>query len=178
MMVRAESPVQKSLACDIAAILEEKDPLTDDTSADLCLRISLLRTARRQHRLGRWSRIAQIAEEYRNMIKATECNDDICPEDAGCLVATAYPERVAKAIDSIGHFRLASGVNVQIDNGSNLASYDWLAVAALNASENAEGCFSPHRCGQRTSRHDNANEFSGILETAVWRCCANAQSGC
>mgnify|MGYP000556188575 CR=1 FL=1 len=34
MMVRAESPVQKSLACDIAAILEEKDPLTDDTSAD------------------------------------------------------------------------------------------------------------------------------------------------
>ena len=40
-----------------------------------------------------------------------------------------------KAIDSIGHFRLASGVNVQIDNGSNLASYDWLAVAALNASE-------------------------------------------
>lgn len=135
MMVRAESPVQKSLACDIAAILEEKDPLTDDTSADLCLRISLLRAARRQHRLGRWSRIAQIAEEYRNMIKATECNDDICPEDAGCLVATAYPERVAKAIDSIGHFRLASGVNVQIDNGSNLASYDWLAVAALNASE-------------------------------------------
>ena len=49
MMVRAESPAQKSLACDIAAILEEKDPLTDATSADLCLRISLLRTARRHH---------------------------------------------------------------------------------------------------------------------------------
>ena len=33
--------------------------------------------------------------------------------------------------------------------------------------KNAEGCFSPHRCGQMTSRHDNANGFSGIQKTAV-----------
>lgn len=134
MMVRAESPAQKSLACDIAAILEEKDPLTDDTSADLCLRISLLRTARRQQT----RQMVAHSADCRGISKydqTTECNDDIYPEDVGCLVATAYPERVAKAIDSIGHFRLASGVNVQIDNGSNLAFYDWLAVAALNASE-------------------------------------------
>lgn len=137
MMVQAESPQMKALACDIAAILEEKDPMVQagEASADLCLRISALRSHRRQHRLGRWARIAQIAEEYGRLVKTDEVNADACPEDVGRLVAMAYPERVAKALDGIGHFRLATGANVHIDKDDILASYEWLAVAALNASD-------------------------------------------
>ena len=137
MMVQAGSPQLKALACDIAAILEEKDPLAQagEASADLCLRISALRSHRRQHRRGRWARIAQIAEEYQRMVKTDEVNADACPEDIGRLVAMAYPERVAKALDGIGHFRLATGANVQIGKDDILASYEWLAVAALNASD-------------------------------------------
>lgn len=137
MMVEAESPSLRALACDVAAILEEKDPLAQagEPSADLCMRISALRSARRQNRLGRWARIAQIAEEYRRMARVDESNGDVCPEDAGRLVAMAYPERVAKALDGIGRYRLATGANVQVDKDDIIASYEWLAVAALNASD-------------------------------------------
>ena len=56
-----------SLACDIAALLEEKDPLSESGGTDLTLRLSALRAARRKKQLGKWQRIAKIAAEYRRM---------------------------------------------------------------------------------------------------------------
>ena len=52
-----------SLACDIAALLEEKDPLSETGGTDLTLRRSALRAARRKKQLGKWQRIAKIAAE-------------------------------------------------------------------------------------------------------------------
>ncbi|MDO4991057.1 MAG: helicase-related protein, partial [Eubacteriales bacterium] len=65
LLLDADGPQERALAADIAALLEEKDPLaatTDD--AALTMRLDALRAARRSSRGGRWSRILTIADQY------------------------------------------------------------------------------------------------------------------
>ena len=128
-----------SLACDIAALLEEKDPLSESGGTDLTLRLSALRTARRKKQLGRWQRIAKIAAEYRRMAHTDEDNRDPAQTEVGLLVAYAYPERIAHSTNSIGGYRLASGANVQLDAADQQSAHSWLAVASLYSAPGTTG---------------------------------------
>ena len=128
-----------SLACDIAALLEEKDPLSESGGTDLTLRLSALRTARRKKQLGRWQRIAKIAAEYRRMAHTDEDNCDPAPTEVGLLVAYAYPERIAHSTNSIGGYRLASGANVQLDAADQQSAHSWLAIASLYSATGTTG---------------------------------------
>ena len=128
-----------SLACDIAALLEEKDPLSETGGTDLTLRLSALRTARRKKQLGRWQRIAKIAAEYRRMAHTDEDNRDPAQTEVGLLVAYAYPERIAHSTNSIGGYRLASGANVQLDAADQQSAHSWLAVASLYSAPGTTG---------------------------------------
>ena len=125
----------KSLACDIAALLEEKDPLshlTDDS--DIFTRITHLRQARANGNLGHWSRIARISSEYCRMAHCKEDNTVPSQDEIGTLLALAYPERVGMALSTPGHFRLSSGDNAQVDINDTLSASKWIAVASLNAA--------------------------------------------
>ena len=128
-----------SLACDIAALLEEKDPLSETGGTDLTLRLSALRAARRKGQMGRWQRIAKIAAEYRRMAHTDEDNRDPAPTEVGLLVAHAYPERIAHSTNSIGSYRLASGINVQLDATNQQSAHSWLAIASLHSAPGATG---------------------------------------
>ena len=128
-----------SLACDIAALLEEKDPLSETGGTDLTLRLSALRAARRKKQLGRWQRIAKIAAEYRRMAHTDEDNRDPAQTEVGLLVAYAYPERIAHSTNSIGGYRLASGANVQLDAADQQSAHSWLAVASLYSATGTTG---------------------------------------
>ena len=128
-----------SLACDIAALLEEKDPLSETGGTDLILRLSALRAARRKGQPGRWQRIAKIAAEYRRMAHTDEDNRDPAPTEVGLLVAHAYPERIARSTNSIGGYRLASGANVQLDATDQQSAHSWLAIASLHSAPGATG---------------------------------------
>lgn len=128
-----------SLACDIAALLEEKDPLSETGDTDLTLRLSALRTARRKKQMGRWQRIAKIAAEYRRMAHTDEDNRDPAQTEVGLLVAYAYPERIAHSTNSIGGYRLASGANVQLDAADQQSAHSWLAVASLYSATGTTG---------------------------------------
>ena len=128
-----------SLACDIAALLEEKDPLSETSGTDLTLRLSALRAARRKKQLGKWQRIAKIAAEYRRMAHTDEDNRDPAPTEAGLLVAYAYPERIAHSTNSIGGYRLASGANVQLDAADQQSAHSWLAIASLYSAPGTTG---------------------------------------
>ena len=125
----------KSLACDIAALLEEKDPLshlTDDS--DIFTRITHLRQARANGNLGHWSRIARISSEYCRMAHCKEDNTIPSQDEIGTLLALAYPERVGMALSTPGHFRLSSSDNAQVDINDTLSASKWIAVASLNAA--------------------------------------------
>ena len=140
MMLKASTPVLKSIACDIAAVLEEKDPLYGEADSDLSLRISRLRQARCKKTLGgRYTQIEKTASEYRRMLHIDEDNSDPVAEDVGILVAYAYPERVAMAQDSVGTYRLSNGIEVALDRNDPLTSYAWIAVASMFASPGRKG---------------------------------------
>lgn len=139
MIICAQNDTLKALACDIAAILEEKDPMNESNNADLSLRISQLRLHRQQNTLGRWKRIAQIAKEYRQLAHVKEDNCDIAPEWVGALVAYAYPERIATATNGIGNYRLATGDNVCVEGTDIISSYQWISIASLHSAPNTVG---------------------------------------
>ena len=142
MLVKAQNPEEKALAADIAALLEEKDPMAlDNAGTDMGARVSALRKARRERREGRtWGRIARVAEQYRRLTRCTEDNTDPDPYSIGALVAAAYPERIAKAHqDGCGRFLLACGDMAFTDRDDPMSAYEWLAVASLNVREGADG---------------------------------------
>ena len=139
MILQASDQLLKGVACDIAAILEEKDPMGESARTDLGLRITTLRQARRNKQTDKWQRIAQIAAEYRRMVLVAEDNNDVAPTDIGMLVAYAYPERIAMSIDNIGGYRLASGANVKLEQNDSQAGHKWLAIASLNNASTAAG---------------------------------------
>lgn len=141
MILQARNAQEKSLACDIAAILEEKDVMAQDSNAysDLLLRVSALQDARRRNALGRWKRVGNIAAEYDRMVGIRPSNTYVAREDIGALVAAAYPERIAKAQDHNGNYRMANGEEVVLDTADPLTSFSWLAIATLHAGNGERG---------------------------------------
>ena len=160
-----------SLACDIAALLEEKDPLSESGGTDLTLRLSALRAARRKKQLGRWQRIAKIAAEYRRMAHTDENNRDPAPTEVGLLVAYAYPERIAHSTNSIGGYRLASGANVQLDAADQQSAHSWLAIASLY---NAPGTTGRVFLAAPIAPDDLEKEFVKEVDNIAW----DTKQGC
>lgn len=133
MILCSDTDAPKALACDMAALLEEKDPMSENADSDMTLRITMLRSQREKKNLGRWARIAQIAQEYRKLLQVKEDNHPVDPKAVGSLIASAYPERIAMALDNIGNFRLSGGQSLFIDKEDPMSTHSWLAIASLNA---------------------------------------------
>lgn len=127
----AESGDERSaaLACDIAALLEERDPVDDPDDADICTRVDMLRRQRGSRGPLRWRRIADAAARYRRLVRCGEDNAPCARENAGSLIAIAYPERLAMRSED-GRYRLAGGDYVTLGDNDPLAAYEWLAVAS------------------------------------------------
>ena len=139
MLLKADTPERKALAADLAALLEDKDPL-DTPEAGVYIRLKALRDARQSRREGRWSRMCRIAEQYRKMVRVPVDDADPDPFEAGALLAAAYPERIAKAWkDGVGRFCLAGGDLAAVDPSDPLAASEWLAVGSLHAAPGGVG---------------------------------------
>lgn len=135
MLVMASSPEEKALACDIAALMEEKDPLSQNVlDSDINTRIAGLRKYRSNgSERGKWERIERIAKQYRTLAKTQEDNSIHDSYSSGRLLACAYPERVATALkEGLGRFSLASGDRASVDKDDIIAAYDWIAIANVN----------------------------------------------
>jgi ATP-dependent helicase HrpB len=138
ILLAASAPEKKALATDIAALLEEKDPLAATAeTADIYDRLLSLRSTRS----GRmWHRIEMIAEQYRKIIKTPLDNGTPDPFETGDLISAAYPERIGKSLpEGHGRFLLASGDIASLDISDPLAREDFLAVASVNIKAGADG---------------------------------------
>jgi ATP-dependent helicase HrpB len=137
MLVMANNESARQLATDIAAVLEERDPLGKESGIDLNLRIEALRRDRSRKSIGkRLTRIAKIAESYRRMLNIPENNDPVDPYETGLLLAYAYPERIASARPgNNAQFQLANGKIAQAHHTDDLAHEAWLAVAHMDMRE-------------------------------------------
>ncbi|MBX3162968.1 MAG: ATP-dependent helicase HrpB [Bacteroidetes bacterium] len=136
MLLMAEDEKLKQLATDIAAILEERDPLPRDTGIDINLRIEALRRARKNNSLNRFARIEKVASSYRKMLNVNADNEMVDSFDTGLLLAYAYPERIASArVGNNAQFQLANGKIAVAGHKDDLAHEPWLAVAHMDLRE-------------------------------------------
>ncbi|MEO9531770.1 MAG: ATP-dependent helicase HrpB [Crocinitomicaceae bacterium] len=143
MLIQAKNDGQLNLATDIAAILEERDPLPKEAGIDINLRVEALRRFRKEKIGGRKiERIEKIAKQYRGIFKL-ESDDGIHDElETGLLIAYAYPERIACARPgNNAQFQLANGRLAMAGHKDDLAHETWLAVAHVNEREGSGKIF-------------------------------------
>ncbi len=141
MLLVAENEGWLALATDLAALIEERDPLPKETGIDITIRIEALRRARNQNDSGgKFSTIERVAKNYRQLMKCEVENTSFDPYEAGLLLVHAYPERIAFARPgNNAQFQLANGTYVMAGHKDDLAHEPWLAVANLNDREHGIG---------------------------------------
>jgi ATP-dependent helicase HrpB len=133
MLIMAKDVKAKQLGTDVAAVLEERDPLPREAGIDINLRVEALRRARRSNNIGRFVRIEKAAAQYRNILAVDVDNAAYDPHDAGLLLAYAYPERIASARPgNNAQFQLSNGRLAMAGHQDDLAHEQWLVAANLD----------------------------------------------
>jgi ATP-dependent helicase HrpB len=125
-IVRAAATSDAGLACDLAALLTDRDVGPDRRDVDLAHRVELL------HHGGRdvpgLERVRREAARLRR-VAGVEPGERLRIERLGAVVALAHPDRIARRRDAAGRFLLANGAGAALDPHDELARHDWLAVA-------------------------------------------------
>jgi ATP-dependent helicase HrpB len=132
MMVAAKTPQETALAADLAAILEERDPLArkGDAPADILLRLDAL-AGRIEGDRGALARIRQAAKIYRSRLGLPA--NAIAAGDAGALLGAAFPDRVGQSRGEPGSYRLSGGGSGKLGPADPLARNKLIVVASLDA---------------------------------------------
>lgn len=143
LLLEAKKSGLASLAADIAALLEERDPLGKEAGSDLSLRIEALRKWRRKEFVNadrkRLERIERVAVSWRKLLNCSIDNTAPNHTETGRLIAAAYPERISKAESGGKRFRLANGKLAKMNENDPLASEAWIAIAHLDSGSSGEG---------------------------------------
>lgn len=121
------------LACDLAALIEERDILRRGRDADLRHRVAVLRGRREAAAdMAAVNRVRAIARDLRRRLPGGEARGEGEPEEAGALVSLAYPDRIARRRGGLGRYQQAGGGGAIVDETDPLAREEWLAIAATD----------------------------------------------
>ncbi|MBB6342450.1 ATP-dependent helicase HrpB [Pseudomonas fluvialis] len=140
LLLRGQALELGALAADLAALLSERDILRG-AGADLHSRMSLLAGESRAARgaQGGVQRARQLARQFRSYLrgKADEAvPDPEHPRWLGCLLAFAYPDRIARQRRAGGaEYRLANGRAALFAEADALMKHEWLVIADLGSRQ-------------------------------------------
>src|SRR4051812_29028484 len=131
MMLAAKDSAQAARACDIAALLEGRDPLRAgaDTPADIMARLEALTDPSGATDRNAIRGIHQAARQYRTRLGIGA--EQMAAGDPAPLIAAAFPDRLAQRRGEPGSFRLSGGGGAKLPVTDPLAKANLLAVAAL-----------------------------------------------
>ncbi len=165
MLLRADQEGLASLATDIAALLEERDPLPAEAGTDLTLRVEALRRYRRGNANDRrFANIERVAAVYRKHLGAAPDNGPVASHETGLLLSRAYPERIAQArTGNPGQFLMANGRTVQMPHQDDLSHEPWLAVAHADMRGITGRIFLAAPVNK-----DDIRQLSAVGETIAW----------
>jgi ATP-dependent helicase HrpB len=161
LLLRGQALGLADMACDVAALLGERDILRG-AGADLHSRLVLLSGEERAARgaQGGVQRARQLARQYRGYLRgkaAEPVSDPDHPRWLGALLALAYPDRVAQQRRAGGaEYRLANGRAALFAEADSLMKQPWLVIADLGS-----------RQGQREERIYLAADFDPALFDSV-----------
>ena len=143
MLMEAKSQGLGSVACDVAALLAERDVMRFEQGshdADMRLRVDLVRAERQGRPLacpdgrvdeGAVSRVVRVAGHLRRRLGVK--GETGGTDDLGRLLAWAYPDRIAQLRNGLrGKFLLNGGRGAFLDETSLLAMEPYLVAAELD----------------------------------------------
>jgi len=135
-MLRRADRDRAALACDIAALISERDILRSSAGrpdADLARRVQALRgRATTEVDRGLVNRVRQEADRLRRQlgIESSLTNDH---EEIGALLALAYPDRIAQQRSGArARFLLRNGSGAELAEGQGLSTAPFLVIAEID----------------------------------------------
>ncbi|WP_095163170.1 ATP-dependent helicase HrpB [Pseudomonas sp. Irchel 3F5] len=161
LLLRGQDLGLADMACDVAALLAERDILRGG-GADLHSRLALLSGETRAAKGGQGGvqRARQLARQYRGYLRGKAVSAVADPDHSrwlGALLALAYPDRVAQQRRAGGaQYRLANGRAALFGEADALMKHSWLVIADLGS-----------RQGQREERIYLAADFEPALFDGV-----------
>jgi ATP-dependent helicase HrpB len=167
MRIKAQELGAERLACDLAAILSERDILRAHAGArdaDLRLRVAVLRGDQRDLPAGvtvdaRARAQAQRTSGNWQRDLARDSRDSADPHQAtGILLAWAYPDRVAQSRGDGGRYLLANGRGARFAEAQALAKSEFIVAAELDGAEREARIFLAAPIGL-----DDLNAHFGVL---------------
>jgi ATP-dependent helicase HrpB len=144
MLVKAREHGAPRLACDLAAILSERDILRAGVGArdvDLRLRVAVLRGDVRELEPGITVDSRAKAQAVRNSAHwqrdFTRGGADSADPDVwtGILLAWAYPDRIGRARGDGGRYLLANGRGARFGEPQALAKAEFIVAAELDGAD-------------------------------------------
>ncbi len=172
MRIKAQELGAERLACELAAILSERDILRANANArdaDLRLRIAVLRgderdvpagvtvdsraRAQAQRTSGKWQRdLGQASVDSADPHQAT-----------GILLAWAYPDRIAQSRGDGGRYLLANGRGARFAEAQALAKSEFIVAAELDGAEREARIFLAAPIG----RDDLTARFGALIRESA-----------
>ncbi len=132
MLLAAADEGEAALAADLAALLEERDPIRDrEAPSDINLRLELLHGG--DHPKADRATVGRIRRAAALHRRRLRLHGNALPGgEAGPLLAAGFPDRIAARRGAMdGAFRLASGGGARLPANDKLARAPLLAVADL-----------------------------------------------
>jgi ATP-dependent helicase HrpB len=128
------------LACDLVALITERDPLSiRESGSDLSLRIGLLEQWRQKNlsepRLrSACKHLDRVSKDWMRRFRIDRAARSSRKLSLAELIALAFPDRIAQQ-SAYGRFKLVSGRAVRLADDDPLAGEDYLVVVQLDAGE-------------------------------------------
>ncbi|MBM6443437.1 ATP-dependent helicase HrpB [Pseudomonas sp. MIL9] len=135
LLIRGHELGLSEQASDLAALLGERD-IQRGGGADVHSRLAIL-SGHRVHRDGQ--RAKQLSRQYRSYLQGrplTPVTNYDDPKWVGCLLALAYPDRIAQQRHPGGaQYRLSNGRAAMFGDVDALMKHAWLVVADLGSRQ-------------------------------------------
>jgi len=141
MMLRAKTIGVGALACEVAAVLSDRDLLRGHLSrdSDLQLRIDALRGQIEDREIDS-AALRQIREAAAQWQRQLQVKPDRTSEDTrllGVVLAYAYPDRIAQRRENSSRYLLSNGRGAILNEGDPLCTQEYLVAAHLDGAREA-----------------------------------------
>jgi ATP-dependent helicase HrpB len=144
MLIKARSMELGALACDVAALISERDPLRNlqgERRCDFALRLEALHAHRSEGNRGArhfgadpaaCAAVERASRQWRRLLKVQANDAPVDESQVGLLLALAYPDRIAqRRAASEGRYLLSNGRGARLLNECTISS-ELIVAASLD----------------------------------------------
>ena len=156
MLLQANNDLEKNIACELAALLSEKDVFTHNKGSDIMQRLIAIQDYKNNRHLAiktlpinRFT-VEQLLSSAKSLSSALKLNPlktavslTQLQDSIGSLLLYAYPDRLAKRRSTnCGRYKLANGKGVFLFDDDPLFGSEWLVIANCDAQKKEGRIFS------------------------------------